>query len=135
MPQETDAATGNFILEETVRSDPLLPVLYRTGVTAADGTTKPAPGSGLFAANPGYRQTCRVFVSTSGSPTTCTIRPYVRSGGSAGQVGTAALQTLNAAPNFDLSFDIVAAGDDIALLVETLSGGASPAVTIYLSWR
>ncbi len=135
MPQETDAVTGQPLLDEAARTDPLAPAAYRAGVSAADGTAKPAPGSALFAANPGYRTTCRVFVETTGSPTTCTIRPYLRSGGAAGHVGAGQLQTLNGSPNFDLAFDLIASGDDVAVLVESLAGGTSPTVSIYLGWR
>lgn len=135
MPQEFDAGTGDVIVPQSPRADPAGIVAYRSGVTAADGTTKPAPGSVLFAGNPGYRQKCRVFVSSSGSPTSCTLRPYVRSGGSSGQVGTVAAQTLAGSPNFDAYFDVQTDGDDLAVLVETLSGGISPAISIFLSWR
>ena len=135
MPQEMDTATGNFVTPQSPRADPAAVFAYRTGVSAADGATKPAPGSALFTVNPGFRQKCRVFVSTTGAPTGCTIRPYLRAGGASGQVGSAAVQTLNGTPNFDLSFDVVTDGDDLALLVETLSGGTTPTVSISLSWR
>ena len=135
MPQEIDGATGNFIHPQSGRVDPAGIVAYRSGVTTADGATKPAPGSALFASNPGYRQKCRVFVSSSGSPTSCTLRPYLRSGGASGQVGTGTAQTLAGSPNFDAYFDVQTDGDDLAVLVETLSGGSSPAISIFLSWR
>lgn len=135
MPQETDAVTGNFILDEAARADPQAPVLHRSALSAADGTTRPSAGAGVWLPNPGYRAKARVFVTTTGSPTTCTLRPYLRSGGSGGQVGSAQLQTLNGSPNFDQSFDLIADGDDVAIFVETLSGGTSPTVTIWLSWR
>jgi hypothetical protein len=135
MPQEFDGATGNAIVPHSLRADPAGIVAYRSGITAADGATKPAPGSALFATNPGYRQKCRVFVSSSGSPTSCTLRPYVRSGGTVGQVGSGATQTLAGSPNFDAFFDVQTDGDDLAVLVETLAGGTSPAISIFLSWR
>ena len=135
MPQETDSSTGNLITQNEARADPLAPVAYRSGITSADGASKPAAGSALFAANPGYRSICRVFVETTGSPTACTLRPYLRSGGASGHVATGPLQTLNGSPNYDLAFDVVAGGDDLAVLVETLSGGTSPSVAIYLGWR
>ncbi|GEM_PF-2144262 len=135
MPQEIDSATGNFIVSQSGRADPTGVAAYRSGISTADGTTKPAAGSALFAQNPGYRQKCRVFVSSSGSPTSCTLRPYLRSGGTSGQVGTGAAQTLNGSPNFDAYFDVQTDGDDLAVLVETLSGGTSPTVSIALSWR
>lgn len=135
MPQETDAATGNFIIQEDARADPVAPVLHRSAIAAADGTAKPAAGSGLWASNPGNRTRCRMFVETTGSPTGLTVRPYLRSGGAGGRVGTAGLQTANGAPNYDLCFDVVTDGDDVLCSVETLSGGTSPTVSIYLSWR
>ncbi len=135
MPQETDSTTGNFVLSEATRADPQAPVLHRNAVAAADGTTKPAANNANWLQNPGYRGKARVFVSTTGSPTGCTIRPYLRSGGASGQVGTAAAQTLAGAPNFDLSFDIQTDGDDLLCFVETLSGGVSPTVSIWVSWR
>ncbi|HLZ69571.1 MAG TPA: hypothetical protein VKV26_06620 [Dehalococcoidia bacterium] len=135
MPQEIDGATGNLIVPQSARADPAGMLAYRGGISAADGTTKPAAGSALFAQNPGYRQKCRVFVTSTGSPTSCTLRPYVRSGGTSGQVGTGAAQTLAGAPNFDTYFDVQTDGDDLAVLVETLAGGTSPTVSIFLSWR
>lgn len=135
MPQETDGATGNFILDEAPRADPQALVLHRNAVAAADGTTKPAANAAVWLPNPGYRAKARVFVATTGSPTTCALRPYLRSGGSGGQVGSAALQTLNGSPNFDQSFDVIADGDDLAVYVETLAGGSSPTVTVYVGWR
>jgi hypothetical protein len=135
VPQETDTATGNFVLQESPREDPQAPLLHRNALSVADGTSKPSAGAGVWLPNPGFRKKARVFVTTTGSPTTCTLRPYLRSGGSGGQVGSAVLQTLNGSPNFDQSFDVIADGDDVAIFVETLSGGTSPTVTIWVSWR
>ena len=135
MPQEFDTQTGNMITQDDVRADPLAVALHRAAIAAADGAGKPAPGSALWAVNPGNRTRCRVFVETTGSPTGCTIRPYLRSGGSSGRAGTAALQSLAGTPNFDLCFDLVTDGDDVLCYVETLAGGTSPTVSIYLGWR
>jgi hypothetical protein len=135
MPQEFDALTGNFITQEDPRADPLAAALHRSAIATADGTTKPAANDSKWAPNPGNRTRCRVFVESSGSPTGCTIRPYLRSGGSTGHAGTAALQSLAPTPNFDLCFDLVTDGDDVLCLVETLTGGTTPTVSIYLSWR
>jgi hypothetical protein len=135
MPQELDATTGNIITQNEQRADPAVPLAYRTGITVADGAGRPAANSALFAVNPGFRAVCRVFVESSGSPTSCTVRPYLRSGGSGGHAGTGPVQTLAGAPNFDTAFDVLCAGDDLAVLVESLAGGSSPALSIYLSWR
>jgi len=132
MPQETDAITGNFVGDTAPRADPQPAVPYRTGIAVADGAAKPAPAGGLFLQNPGYRGKARVFVSSTGSPTTCTLRPYLLSGG---QTGALTAVSLNGAPNFDALFDVQADGDAIAILVESLAGGTSPAVSIYVSWR
>ncbi|MHB8575369.1 MAG: hypothetical protein ACYDCQ_08560 [Dehalococcoidia bacterium] len=135
MPQEYDAATGNAVLQEAPRSDPGAVVNYRSGVSAADGTAKPAPGSTLWIGNPGFRGRARVFVETTGSPAACTVRAYLRCGGVAGHSGTASVFAINGSPNYDLSFDVTVDGDDLAVLVETLSGGTSPTVSIFVSWR
>ena len=135
MPQEFDAQTGNIITQQEPRADPLAPAAHRAAVATADGTAKPAPAAGLWAQNPGNRSRCRVFVETTGQPASCTVRPYLRCGGATGHVGAAALQTLNGSPNYDLSFDVQCDGDDLLIYVEGLSGGTTPTVSVYLSWR
>jgi hypothetical protein len=135
VPEEFDATTGNMLLQEAPRSDPGAIVNYRAGVASADGTTKPAANSTLWLANPGFRARARVFVETAGSPTACTVRPYLRCGGVSGHVATASVFTLNGAPNYDLCFDVTVDGDDLAVLVESLSGGSSPTVNMFVSWR
>ena len=123
-----------MIIEQTL-SEPQAPLVHRSAVAVADGTSKPAATSALFLANPGGYMTARVFVSTTGSPTTCTLRPYLRCGGTVGQVNASALQTFNGSPNFDAGFDIAVDGDDLCIYVETLAGGVAPTVSIYVSWR
>lgn len=115
------------------------PVVYRAAggtypvVSAADGTSKPAANSTtIWLTNPGgMAEKARIFITTTGSPT-ATFTPYVRSGGSSGQVGTLAVQTLNGTPGFDLCFDVQVDGDDLAILATTLSTGTA---SIYISWR
>lgn len=116
-------------------STPVAAALHRSAINTADGTTKPAANNAAWVANPSNYTKCRVFVSTTGSPTTCTLRAYVRNNGASGQVGSTPLQTLNGTPNFDQCFDVVVDGDDILVFIETLSGGAAPTVTVYVSWR
>ncbi len=135
MPQEFDAVTGNFITQEDGRADPLPPVLHRGAVAAADGAAKPATNSAAWLVNPGNRVRARVYVSTTGSPTTATVRPYLRSGGAGGQAGTGPLQTVAGSPNYDACFDVQTDGDDLLCQIETLSGGTAPAVSISVSWR
>src|SRR5438552_9668029 len=114
MAEEFDTATGNIVVQESPRSDPTAVIAYRSGVSTADGATKPAAGSALWLVNPGYRAKARVFVETTGSPSGCTVRPYLRCGGTSGAVGTGTAYTLAGAPNFDVSFDVQADGDDLA---------------------
>jgi hypothetical protein len=131
------ATTGAFQL-----SLPVPPQAHRTNVTAADGTAKPAINDARWLPNPGNRQQARVFVTTTGAPTTCTVRPYLRSGGPVvvgamtPQVGTSPIQTVAGVnPNGDFCFDIATNGDDLLCLVETLAGGTAPSVSIAVSWR
>src|SRR5690348_9650678 len=100
MPQETDTMTGSFILPQDARLDPQPIVLHRSAVAAADGAGKPASNDARWLANPGYRTKARVFVSSTGTPAACTIRPYLRSGGATGLVGANAAQSLAGTPNY-----------------------------------
>ena len=135
MPQEFDPQTGNIVTQEDARADPLPPLLHRSAIAVADGQVKPQPPSPLFAPNPGGRARCAVFVTSSGSPSACSLRPYLRSGGPAGQVGKLSLQSLNGPPDFDACFVVQVDGDDLYLAIESLAGGTAPTVSIFLSWR
>jgi len=117
---------------------PDAPVVHRNALTAVDSPTEPATlGSGLWAANPGGRINCRVFISTGGTakPTTYSTRPYLRSGGATGvMAGAAAVLTQGTDAAIDSYYDVAVRGDDIFVALEVLTGGTAPTVTVKLVW-
>ncbi len=112
------------------------PRLHRTITVVSSGT--PSPSDSNWAINPGA-QLARLFVYTSftgGTSPAATVRYWLRSpsGDTSGVVAKGGAITI--AGNDRVVWDVSAEGDDLLVVVESVSGSpTSFSVTIYIAWR